>query len=45
MNWGNVRMTLVGTVEEDCSIDRVISLTRPEHPKSRTPTHIQFPGG
>lgn len=45
MSWGNVRLTLVGTPAEDCSIDRVISLTRPGHPKSRTPTHIRFPGG
>lgn len=45
MSWGNVRLMLVGTVEESCSTDRVISLTRPEHPQSRTPAHIEFPGG
>lgn len=45
MSWGNVRLMLVGTAEEGCSTDRVISLTRPEHPQSRTPAHIKFPGG
>lgn len=44
MSWGNVRLMLVGTAEEGCSTDRVISLTRPGHSKKRTPTHIQFPG-
>lgn len=44
MNWGNVRLMLMGTVEEGCSTDRVISLTRPGHPKKRTPNRVQFPG-
>lgn len=44
MTWGNARLFLSGTVPEDCSTDRVISLTRPEHPQSRTPVHIEFPG-
>jgi len=44
MSWGNVRMTLAGTASPDCSTDREISLTRPGHPKKRTPAHIQFAG-
>ena len=44
MSWGNARLILMGTAAEDCSTDRVISLTRPEHPKKRTPVHIEFPG-
>lgn len=43
MTWGNVRMTLAGTPAPDCSIDREISLTRPDHPKSRTPVMVEFP--
>ncbi|MEM7362690.1 MAG: hypothetical protein AAF525_01590 [Pseudomonadota bacterium] len=43
MTWGNVRMTLAGTPEPGCSIDREISLTRPGHPKGRTPRHVEFP--
>ena len=42
MDWGNVRMTLAGTAPEDCSTDREISLTRPGHPKNRTPILIEF---
>lgn len=45
MTWGHVRMTLAGSVEEDCSTDREISLTRPDHYKKRTPLHIRFAGG
>ena len=44
MTWGNVRMTLAGTVEEGCSIDREISLTRPGHYKKRTPALVEFAG-
>lgn len=42
MTWGNVRLTLAGTVDPDCSIDREISLTRPDHSKKRTPVLIEF---
>ncbi len=44
MSWGNARLILIGTAAEDCSTDRAISLTRPGHPKKRTPVHIEFPG-
>jgi hypothetical protein len=44
MSWGNARLILMGTVAEHCSTDRVISLTRPGHPKKRTPVHVEFPG-
>jgi hypothetical protein len=45
MSWGNARLILIGTAEAGCSTDRAISLTRPGHPKKRTPVRIQFPGG
>ncbi len=42
MTWGNVRLTLAGEVEPDCSTDREISLTRPGHSNNRTPRLIEF---
>ena len=42
MSWGNVRMTLAGTVPASCSTDDEISLTRPEHRSQRTPILIEF---
>lgn len=40
--WGNVRMTLSGTPDAECSIDDEISLTRPGHYKKRTPERVEF---
>lgn len=42
MQWGNVRMTLAGTPNPECSVDREISLTRPDHSAKRTPVMIEF---
>lgn len=42
MTWGNVRMTVAGQPDPECSVDREISLTRPEHSSKRTPQLIEF---
>ena len=44
MTWGNIRMTLAGTVQGKCSTNREIHLTDPSHAKSHTPVLIEFAG-
>jgi hypothetical protein len=42
MSWGNVIMTINGTVEDQSCPDRDVGLTRPDHPADRTPVRIEF---
>lgn len=44
MSWGNVRLTLAGTVASECSSSDEISLTSTDHSKRRTPAQITFAG-
>ena len=42
MSWGNVRMTLAGSPEAECTVRDELSLTRPDHSKKRTPVLVEF---
>ena len=44
MSWGNVRLSIVGTIPQCCESNRPISLTSTDHPKKRTPIQIRFAG-
>lgn len=44
MSWGNVYMTLAGTIPAECKAKDEVSLTEDKHFKKQTPAHIQFAG-
>jgi hypothetical protein len=44
MSWGNVRLTLAGTVPPECGSSDEISLTGTDHSRKHTPAQITFSG-